>query len=584
MSYIGQQTNSQSLNGIIDLTDGTITIVDGDISNVNSLSINGEINMNTNKIINLDDGVSAGDAVNKSQLDAVSINLNDYLRRDGTNALTGNLNFASNKIINLATGTASTDSVNKGQMDTQSSLKLNKSGDIMTGNLDMNTTNKIINVSSGTNNFDVINKLQMDTQDNLRVLKNGDTMTGNLNMNTTNKIINLATPTLGTDAANKNYVDSHTTNPNYVLKTGDTMTGVLTIDKNSTIFTNFNVTSSQTIEIKSGNPLFDLYTLTYNGTGTQFMLPYNGQSDTTLQNKTVAFKITGGTQVFLTGLPLVGSFTTIIVDGVNYVSTILTKSSSFILKGTGTIGSYTTHPFQEYFNTDQLTLKSSLGTDANTEFTGIRFLNTTSDAGFIRTTTNRTKTSSTMSFQVRQSNIIANAFEIGDTINAFEPIIRSAWSSGELINTQIYNQTTSGTGILTIAPSGVTTYINWKTLSYTLFNTPTDSIIVVEVFAPYVSFGTGADKLLSRILDNTSSQVVAQGGQAFYGTAGGGSRGLALIPLMGSYTPTGTSKTRSIRIQFDNASDDQLHICKVQGRTALDNIDIYTIKISEYKK
>jgi hypothetical protein len=88
MSYTSQPTNSQSLNGIITLTDGVVTIEDGvisglteleltdlqvsDTATIENLVVNNQINMTSGKITNLANGTNANDAVNKSQLDLKS--------------------------------------------------------------------------------------------------------------------------------------------------------------------------------------------------------------------------------------------------------------------------------------------------------------------------------------------------------------------------------------------------------------------------------------------------------------------------------------------------------------------------------
>lgn len=86
-------------------------------------------------------------------------------------------------------------------------LKLNKSGDTMSGILNMNN-NKITNVQAGNGNGDAVNR---GFCNNTYLIKAGDTMTGNLNMNN-NKISNLTDPVDNLDGANKQYVDSKLTN------------------------------------------------------------------------------------------------------------------------------------------------------------------------------------------------------------------------------------------------------------------------------------------------------------------------------------------------------------------------------------
>jgi hypothetical protein len=60
----------------------------------------------------------------------------------------------------------------------------------MTNDLDMDNHN-IKNLDTPTTNDEATNKLYVDTQDNLRVLKTGDTMTGALNLNYSSFIANL---------------------------------------------------------------------------------------------------------------------------------------------------------------------------------------------------------------------------------------------------------------------------------------------------------------------------------------------------------------------------------------------------------
>jgi hypothetical protein len=77
--------------------------------------------------------------------------------------------------------------------------------------LDLNG-NKITNVLAPTNDGDAANKLYVDDQDALKVSKSGDTMSGNLDMgnNTIDNVNNIsinAAPIGGYDATNKSYVD-----------------------------------------------------------------------------------------------------------------------------------------------------------------------------------------------------------------------------------------------------------------------------------------------------------------------------------------------------------------------------------------
>lgn len=113
-------------------------------------------------------------------------------------------------------------------VDTQDGLRVLKSGDTMSGLLQMNG-NKVQSSAVPTTNVDLTNKLYVD---NIiagfgYVLKTGDTMTGTLNMGA-NKITSSYTPVNADDLTRKGYVD--TQDGLRVLKTGDTMSGVLTVD------------------------------------------------------------------------------------------------------------------------------------------------------------------------------------------------------------------------------------------------------------------------------------------------------------------------------------------------------------------
>jgi hypothetical protein len=111
-------TNSQSLNGIISLSDGVVTIEDGvisglteleltdlqvsDTATIQNLVVNNQIDMTSGRILNLAEPTLAQDASTKNYTDTASVNTN-YLKRDGSLAMLGAIDMnTSNKIINLA--------------------------------------------------------------------------------------------------------------------------------------------------------------------------------------------------------------------------------------------------------------------------------------------------------------------------------------------------------------------------------------------------------------------------------------------------------------------------------------------------
>jgi hypothetical protein len=247
MSYTSQQTNSQTLNGIITLTDGVVTIEDGtitgldeialddlqvsDTATIENLVVNNQIDMTSGKITNLANATNANDAVNKSQLDLKAdttyVDTNFLNKTTATTQIVNsNLNMnTTNKIINLANGSSSNDAVNKSQLDLKADTTyvdtnfLNKTTattQIVNSNLNMNTTNKIINLANGSTSNDAVNKSQLDLKSDTTYVDtnflNKTTATtqivnSNLDMNTTNKIINLANGTNANDAVNKSQLD-----------------------------------------------------------------------------------------------------------------------------------------------------------------------------------------------------------------------------------------------------------------------------------------------------------------------------------------------------------------------------------------
>jgi hypothetical protein len=76
-----------------------------------------------------------------------------YLKTDGTRALTGNQSAGSNKITSLADGTVATDAVNKGQMDTADALKVDKSTLTTKGDLFVRSAIGVVRQAVGTDNF-----------------------------------------------------------------------------------------------------------------------------------------------------------------------------------------------------------------------------------------------------------------------------------------------------------------------------------------------------------------------------------------------------------------------------------------------
>ena len=79
----------------------------------------GDFNVGNNKIVGLATPVSNTDAATKKYVDdnTGSPDLSDYLKKDGTVAMSGNLNLNNNKIINLSKPTQDNEAVTKDYAD-----------------------------------------------------------------------------------------------------------------------------------------------------------------------------------------------------------------------------------------------------------------------------------------------------------------------------------------------------------------------------------------------------------------------------------------------------------------------------------
>lgn len=182
----------------------------------------GNLDMGGFKIINLGTPTNPNDATNKAYVDAQDAlhvlkagdTMTGLLVFSGTAGIqftgTGQIDMGTNKIINLGNPTLNQDAATKSYTDSQDALHVLKTGDTMSGVLDMGGF-KITNLANATLATDALNRQTGDT----RYLQlTGGTLTGTLifsaatiNMGL-NQIKNMADPTLAQDAATKFYVDS----------------------------------------------------------------------------------------------------------------------------------------------------------------------------------------------------------------------------------------------------------------------------------------------------------------------------------------------------------------------------------------
>ena len=208
------------------------------------------IDMKDQKISNLAEGTDNSDAITKHQLEtglapkADKTELSDYLKKDGSIALTNNLDLGDNKIVNVKVATSGTDAVNFTQLNNELYRYLHRSGGDMTGDIRMNN-NRIYGIGNVENDTSAVNRKyvndELDKKPNTDtvVLRDGSqTMTGNLDMNN-KRIINVANPISETDVVNKRYFVTHVNNidlSDYLKRDGTvSMTGNLDMSLNKII-------------------------------------------------------------------------------------------------------------------------------------------------------------------------------------------------------------------------------------------------------------------------------------------------------------------------------------------------------------
>lgn len=188
-------------------------------ANINETIFNKPILMNNNKISNLGAPTAAADAVTRLYTDTA-----DALKvsRSG-DTMTGVLDMGANKISSSYVPLANNDLTNKLYTDTRDALQLNLTGGTLTGTLDMGG-NKIMTTYVPLANNDLTNKLYTDSRDALQLNLTGGTLTGALDMGA-NKITSSYIPLANNDLTNKLYVDNAVGGTGYLPLTGGTMSG-----------------------------------------------------------------------------------------------------------------------------------------------------------------------------------------------------------------------------------------------------------------------------------------------------------------------------------------------------------------------
>ena len=92
----------------------------------------------------------------------ITTSIGTKLTKDGTDAMTGNLNLNSNYIVNLLDPSNASDGANKNYVDTQDALKLNLSGGTMSGNIVMGA-NSVTSTATPTTADELTRKGYVDS-------------------------------------------------------------------------------------------------------------------------------------------------------------------------------------------------------------------------------------------------------------------------------------------------------------------------------------------------------------------------------------------------------------------------------------
>ncbi|CAH3150041.1 unnamed protein product [Porites evermanni] len=183
----------------------------------------GNLNMDNKKIINLRPPTSNTDATTKKYVDDAIPDTSSFIKKDGSVVMTGDFNTGGHKILNLRTPTTNSEPATKKYVDDKTSSGgssggsldlsnyLKKDGTVtMTGNLNLGNK-KIVGLATPTSNTDAATKKYVDDNSGSPDLsdyleKDGSVaMTGNLNLGN-NKILNLSDPTTDQQAANRGWV------------------------------------------------------------------------------------------------------------------------------------------------------------------------------------------------------------------------------------------------------------------------------------------------------------------------------------------------------------------------------------------
>ena len=164
------------------------------------------INMKNKRILGVKDPILHSDASNKFYVDnsltlkADKTELANYLKKDGSIALTNNLDLGNNEIVNVKEATSGSHAVNFTQLNSELFKYLHKTGGDMTGDIRMDN-NSIYEIKNVENDTSAVNRKYVNDELDKKLDKNKDFSMGN------NKITSLRNPDDSNELVNKSYVD-----------------------------------------------------------------------------------------------------------------------------------------------------------------------------------------------------------------------------------------------------------------------------------------------------------------------------------------------------------------------------------------
>ncbi len=228
-----------------------------DLLNANAITMTGQIDMGSNKLVNVSNPTSAQDCCTKYYADNLPNVTGSFIKTDGTNSMSANLNLNSNKVVNVANGTTNTDAVNKSQLDT----KLNLSGGTLTGTLNCNGNLNVGGFSVNTSTGNISTGGTFYSSSSLQaaeVISNGDsTVQGNLTVGGDLTINGTTTTANSTVNEYNGYVSivqnpADGTNPALSISQGGTSSGPIfqVVDSDTNVILNIN--QSCDINLNSG--------------------------------------------------------------------------------------------------------------------------------------------------------------------------------------------------------------------------------------------------------------------------------------------------------------------------------------------